>query len=483
MPKTKSAIKTNRAKAKVATPKAKKSSPSSTNSTGIRNYKSALNFIAAFTDYESMSKVNYNSTTFNLARMNRLMASLDNPHRKLKTIHIAGTKGKGSTATMISNMLHGSGYNIGLYTSPHVMDLRERVMVNNVWISESEFSKQMARIAPIARQMKGSTPTFFEIMTALAFMYFVEKKVDLAVIEAGLGGRLDSTNVIRPEVCAITSISYDHMAQLGNSLEKIAEEKAGIFKNGIPAVSAPQDPQVKKVLKKVAADCGALLKFAGDDLEFSFRFESSRITGPHTRVCLTTPNSRFEHLQVPLLGEHQAINCGLALSILDTLKTRGFQIDDQRAVEGLSKVKLPGRMEIINTKPRILVDGAHNAASIEALMRTIGQNINYDSMIVIFGCREGKDIEGMMKHIQLGADKVIFTRFESPLAVDPPTLVNLYSEQSGNMAQAAERLEEAMAIAQAAYSMDDLICITGSFYLVGEAKRKYTAGTYSSHLA
>ncbi|MBI4578385.1 MAG: hypothetical protein HY718_01690, partial [Planctomycetes bacterium] len=233
----------------------------------------------------------------------------------------------------------------------------------------------------------------------------------------------------------------------------------------------PQTEEVRKVLIEMANKAGAPLHFTGKDIEFSYRFESSRTGGPQTRVSLTVGNSRFEHLAVPLPGDHQAVNCGLALSIMALLKERGFVIDDQRAIEGLAKAKLPGRMEMIHESPRILVDGAHNAASVEALMRAIGQNIAYDSMVVIFGCRADKDIAGMLKHIQLGADKVIFTNATSPKAADPADLAAEYAEQCGKMAQVAETLEEALDIAERAVTREDLICITGSFYLVGKAKK------------
>jgi dihydrofolate synthase / folylpolyglutamate synthase len=437
----------------------------------IRTYRSALNFLNSVTDYEKQSRVGYNHTNFSLSRMNRLLKGLGDPHKKLRTVHIAGTKGKGSTATMLAHMLRGCGYSVGLYTSPHLVDIRERITINGRMIVESEMTKIMAKVAPVVRRLAKDTPTFFEIMTAAACLHFVDKKVDVAVMETGLGGRLDSTNVIKPDVCGITSISYDHTAQLGNTLGKIAEEKAGIFKSGVPVVSAPQPAEVKRVLKRVANKSGAQLRFAGDDIEFSYRFESSRAVGPHTRVCLTTTNSRFEHLHVPLLGEHQAINCGVALGLVDALKEKGFEIDDQKAIEGLSAVKLPGRMELISENPRILVDGAHNAASMGALMRAIGQNIPYDSMVVVFGCQADKDITGMLKRIQFGADKVIFVPTPSPRSVDPEILAASFAEVSGKMAQLATSVQEALEIAGNAVDRDDLICVTGSFYLVGEAKR------------
>jgi dihydrofolate synthase/folylpolyglutamate synthase len=284
---------------------------------------------------------------------------------------------------------------------------------------------------------------------------------------------LDSTNIIQPEVCGITSISYDHTELLGSTLPAIAREKAGIIKKGIPIVAYPQSPDVMAVLREVAAKQEAPFIIPGEDNEFSYRFESSRPVGPHTRLSLTTARSRFEHLHVPLPGEHQALNCSVALSMVDQLKARGMVIDDQKAVEGLAQVRMKGRMEMVCEKPRVLVDGAHNASSIEALMRAIGQTIPYDSMIVIFACQKDKDIAGMLRHIQLGADKIIFTTAGTARSADPLDLHQMFMERGSKMAQVAETLEQAIEIASSAITREDLICVTGSFYIAGVAERMY----------
>jgi len=443
----------------------------------IRTYKSALSFLFSNTNYETSRRLRYNEDTFNLTRMSNLLKKLGNPHKKLVSVHVAGTKGKGSTCPMLSQMLISNGYKVGLYTSPHVLDLRERICINGHMISEAAMTRTVRKIAPFVSSMSSDPPTFFEIMTALAFMHFVEEKVDLAIVETGLGGRLDSTNVLNPAVVGITSLSIDHTRQLGDSLSQIAKEKAGIFKQGVPAISVLQDAEAMKVLKKEASKAGASLRFAGKEIDFSYRFESSRTLGPHNRICLTTPTSRFEHVPVPVLGEHQAINCGLALSLLDTLKNCGFKIDDEQAAEGLAKTTLPGRMEMIHHDPRILVDAAHNAASIRALIQATGQHIPYDSMIVIFGCCEDKDIKGMLHELRYGADKVIFTRVNSPRSAMPSELAQIYTEDCGKMCQTAANLQEALRIAKPAITTGDLICITGSFYLVGEAKELFAQET------
>ena len=288
-----------------------------------------------------------------------------------------------------------------------------------------------------------------------------------------MGGRLDSTNVIEPKVVGITSLSIDHKQQLGETIDSIAKEKAGIFKRGVPAVTVQQEPEAMQVLKSQAAPIKAPLSVTGGDIDFSHRFETSREHGPHTRICLTTPTSRFEHLRVPLHGTHQAINCGLALAMLDKLKASGYEIDNEKATEGLHKVSLPGRMEMICDDPRIMIDAAHNAASIRALIHAIGQNIPYDSMVVIFGCNSDKDVEGMLRQLQYGADKVIFTRSNSGKAMSGEDLAAMYTEICGKMCQTAVSLGEALQLARSAVSREDLICITGSFYLIGEAKARF----------
>src|SRR3954469_1729577 len=437
-------------------------------------YTKALRFLETLTDYERLRIVRYNSQNFDLDRMRHLLKKLGNPQEHYKAVHIAGTKGKGSTCAMVANMLQANGHKVGLYTSPHLVDIRERIQVNGEMIPHADFSRLIRLVEPIVMRAK-PMPTFFDVMTAVAFKYFAEQKIDVAIAETGLGGRLDSTNVLKPEVTAITSISKDHMAQLGHTLPKIAEEKAGIFKPGVPALSVTQEPEVEAVLKRVSEKVGAPFDITGKSIEFSYRFEATRMLGPHNRICLTTPNSKFEHLAVPMMGEHQAINCGLALSIIDKLKTRGFTINDGKAMEGLAKTSMPGRMEMVSTMPRVLVDGAHNAASLDALMKAVGQHIPYDSMVVIFGCCQDKDVPGMLERITSGADKVIFTKVDSVRTANPDELAARYVELYGKMAQVAQTLEEALAIANRAVTREDLICITGSFYLVGEAKKYFAA--------
>ena len=449
---------------KIATVKTKKA---------FSRYKQALAYLLSKTDYEKQEKVRYNVTTFNLDRMKALLTLLGNPHTKTATVHIAGSKGKGSTATMLAKMLESNGYKVGLYTSPHLVHLHERIRVNSTMISDSEMLRLLNRAhAAIEKLSEKDPPTFFEIMTALAFIHFSDKKADIAIIETGMGGRLDSTNVITPEVIGITSLSIDHQQQLGNTIDSIAREKAGVFKKGVPVLTVEQEPSAMQVLRSEALAVESPLSVTGDDIDFSYRFETSREDGPHTRICLTTETSKFEHLRVPLHGRHQALNCGLALAMLDKLKSSGFEIDTEKATRGLNEVSLMGRMEMVYDNPRIMIDGAHNAASVRALIHAIGQNIPYDSMVIVFGCNSDKDVAGMLEQLQYGADKVIFTRSSSPKAVSPGDLADMYTEICNKMCQTSSSLGEALKIANSAVSREDLICITGSFYLIGQAKTR-----------
>ena len=440
----------------------------------ITNYATALKWLHAHANHERMRVVQYNNRTFSLERMRRLLTKLDNPDQEIRFVHVAGTKGKGSTCAMLSSVLRECGYTVGLFSSPHLIDLRERITIDGHMISHSDLIDIFKLIATAETTFGNTLPTFFEILTAAALRYFADQAVDIAILETGLGGRLDSTNVVTPLVCGITRISHDHMNVLGTDLVTIAKEKAGIFKKNVPAVSVSQEPNVGTALEEIADSTGTPLEYTGDQIDFSYRFEATRDLGPHTRVCITTPTSRWEHLPVPLRGEHQALNCGLALAMLDKLKDCGFTIRDEQVTSGLAATTLAGRMEKVWDKPQVLVDGAHNAASIQSLIKALGAYIAYDSLVLIFACGQDKDIDGMLKQVSLGADKVIFTQAKAnPRAMEPTDLVSRFTEISGKMTQSAPNLEEALQLAARAVSREDLIVVSGSFYLAGEAKKYF----------
>jgi dihydrofolate synthase/folylpolyglutamate synthase len=442
---------------------------------GITNYTTALRWLYDHTDFERMRIIPYNNRTFSLDRVRKLLNQLGNPHQSLKCVHVAGTKGKGSTCTLLANMLKSCGYTVGLYTSPHLTDLRERITIDGQMVSYGDLADLFKLIASAEGSFGDNPLTLFEILTAAALRYFADQAVDIAVLETGLGGRLDATNVVTPLACGLVQISMDHMNVLGNDLSSIAREKAGIFKKDIPAVSVQQEPAVARVFNEVAEQTGTPLQYLGREIDFSYRFEANRELGPHTRVCVTTPTSRWEHLPVPLRGEHQAHNCGLALALLDKLRGTGFVLPDDKVISGLASTVLPGRMEQVWNEPRVIIDGAHNGASVQALMRALGAHIQYDSLVLIFGCGQDKDINEMLKQVSLGADKVIFTRAKSnPRAMDPDDLLARFSDISGKMAQVAPTLEDALRLAHRAVGREDLIVVTGSFYLAGEAKKFFS---------
>lgn len=440
----------------------------------ISTFPNAIRYLYERVDYERMRAARYDPGAFKLDRMRKILAAMGNPHEQIRTVHVAGTVGKGSTVAMAASMLKSCGYTVGQYVSPHLVDVRERISINGQLIGKGDFTELM-QIAAEAAAKSGVDPTFFELVTAVGFKHFADQAVDIAVVEVGLGGRLDCTNVITPEVSVITTIDYDHTHILGRTLPLIAKEKAGIFKKGVPALTFEQAPEVEQVLRKVAADVGAPLQIINKDIEFSLRFGASADLGPHTRVCLLTKTSQFMHIPVPLPGEHQATNCGLALAVMDVLKGAGFNLEEVALHEGLAATKVPGRMELVWDRPRILVDGAHNPAAVGALMRCVGAHVPYDSMVCIFGCCEDKDISGMLDRVALGGDKILFTRAKgNARAADPDELQRRFAERSGKMSQVARTLPEALDLASRAVGRDDLICVTGSFYLVGETK-KYLA--------
>lgn len=437
--------------------------------------KEALRFLYSRINVEMIRPRKVEPQVWRLDRMHALMGALDDPHRAFKSVHVAGSKGKGSVCEMLAAALIGCGLTTGLYTSPHVIDIRERIRLNGEMVSERDFVRLVSEVALAADGIKRrhGAATYFELLTAAAYLHYAQQAVDVGVIEVGLGGRLDSTNVIIPEVTAITAIQLEHTQILGDSLDKIAREKAGILKPGVPALTIPQQkPIILETFKEVAAKVNAPLAVLGTDIEYTSRFEASNQLGPHMRISVTTPRSEFEHVPVPLKGEHQAANCGLVLAILDRLRERGLPIKERDAVNGLARTKTLGRLEQVFAQPRIFVDGAHNPESIQALIKSLGAHLRYDSLIVIFGCASDKDVPTMLQKLGAGADKVIFTKAEhNARAADPKDLLRRFGEHSQKMAQTAASVKDAINIAAKAAGRDDLIVVTGSFYVAGEAKR------------
>lgn len=439
----------------------------------VSDISTAASYLYDRVDLERVRPTRATRDAYKLDRMRAILKELDNPQDAVRMVHVAGTKGKGSTCEMIATALEACGYAVGLFTSPHLVDVRERIRLNRQPIAVEDFVALTKRVGKAAAKVEAELgeATFFELLTAMGFVYFADQAVDVAVIEVGLGGLLDCTNVITPEVCAVTTIGFDHMQILGDTLEEIATQKAGIFKPGVPAVVIQQDAKILKVFRDVAAARGSPLEVVGNDLDFSYRFEWQAGAGPTARVCLTTERSHYDHIPVPLKGEHQALNCGLALAVLDKLSERGFACPEAKVAKGLAETVLPGRFELAVNTPRVLLDGAHNPESMRALIKAIGAYIQYDSLVVVFGIAADKDIDTTLKALAAGADKVIFTQAgNNRRAAKPADLQRRYSELCGKMSQTTETFKDAFDLALRAVGRDDLICVTGSFYIVGEAK-------------
>ena len=454
----------------------KKASRSGTSGSGTartvipRTYSTVVRHLLERTNYERVRVVNYDEKTFKLDRMRKLLKRLGDPHLQVRAIHVAGTVGKGSTVSMLANMIQGCGFTVGTFTSPHLVEVTERICLNGESIDETAFTKLMREVIKEADKTDKNI-TYFELLTAAAMKHFADEAIDLAIIEVGLGGRLDSTNVITPEASVLTRIELDHVRILGSTIEEIAAEKAGIMKPGVPCFSVPQHPSVTNVLREKAEEVGCELHVVGDDIEFSSRFCVDDDLGPHNRICLITDTHQYMHLPVPLPGEHQADNCAVGLAAINHLKQTEPGLVDTSLYRGLSNTKVPGRMEMVWQQPRIIVDGAHNPVALNALMRGMGSHVPYDSMICIFGCCEDKDIDTMLESLALGGDKIIFTAAQDQArAVDPQELKQRFVAMRGKVCQTARNIKQALEIAASAASRDDLICVTGSFYLVGETK-------------
>jgi dihydrofolate synthase/folylpolyglutamate synthase len=461
-------------------------------------YKEALAYIYSFTDYEKKSAYRYAPEHFDLGRMERLTALLDNPQQRFKAIHIAGTKGKGSTAAMIASILRAAGYKTGLYTSPHLHTFRERIQLDGQLISEEAVADLIERLQPQIRQIEDLTT--FEIMTALAFLCFAEEGVDLAVLEVGMGGRLDATNIVTPLVAVITSLSYDHTPYLGSTLPLIAREKAGIIKDGAVVVSAPQSPEAMAVIEETCQERGALLLRVGE--QWTWQGEETNLEGQSFTVHLNNPGawsgdlrpsgarsgdlspsgrqvydflsreSRRHRYWMPLLGEHQLANATTAVAVAELLPGLGVHISEEAIAQGLRQVRWPGRLEVLSRAPFLVVDGAHNADSAHKLAAALRKYFQYERLFLIFGASLEKDVDGMLRELLPLAHRVIVTQAQHPraTAVQPlreELLARGYEPLSSN--SVAEALDCALRLAQER----DLICATGSLFVVAGVREAW----------
>ncbi|MEM9662242.1 MAG: folylpolyglutamate synthase/dihydrofolate synthase family protein [Planctomycetota bacterium] len=443
----------------------------------VSSFAQAVSVLERLPNLETQRPEHIGEDSFKLARMHALLERLDDPHRELTLVHVAGSKGKGSVCEMLAAALTGCGYAVGVHTSPHLVDVRERIRIGTDLVSESAFVTLLNRTLRAAASIEQTLgpASYFEIIAAMALSHFRDQAVDVGVIEVGLGGRLDATNVITPAVALIGAIQLEHTQILGTTPAAIAAEKAGIIKPGVPTITIPQDDETAlEVIERAAERAGSPLGVIGREIEFTQRFEADPELGPHMRIGITTDRTAFEHIAVPLPGEHQARNCALALAAIDVLVGRGIDAPEVRVAAGLADTGRRGRLETVWDQPRVIADGAHSPDSIASLVRTIGAHVRYDSMAVVFGCAADKDTDGMLAEIARGADKIIMTRSASnPRTADPAHLAERYEAISGKTAQIAESVKEAVNIAARAIGHNDLICVTGSFYIAGEAKKLF----------
>ena len=431
------------------------------------NYQAALEYILSFTDYERSPAALYSSANFDLRRMEELLERLGNPHLRARAVHVAGTKGKGSTAAMIASALGTAGYRTGLYTSPHLHTFRERINIAGKDIAEREFYTLVERLKPEVEAVNFGNAygqlTTFEILTAMAFTYFGEAKVDFQVLETGLGGRLDATNVVPAEVAVITSISLDHAEVLGDSLDKIAGEKAGIIKPGSVVVISPQQEEAEMMIAEVCGEKRARLVAVGRDV--TWQKIAADISGQSLRVRGLLDSY---DLAIPLLGEHQLENAATAVAALEALASCGVTIPAESIVGGLAEVRWPGRLEILSHEPLFLVDGAHNADSARRLKEAIKQYFDFQRLVLIIGVSSDKDIAGIAGELAPLSTVAIATRSRHPRALAPSLLLEellkhgAYTELTESVAAATRR---ALAIAEPR----DLICATGSLFIAAEA--------------
>ena len=427
------------------------------------DFPAAVDYILSFADYERMPR---SAVVFDLRRMERLLARMSNPQNAAKSVHIAGTKGKGSTAAMLASILKQSGYRTGLYTSPHLLSIRERIQVDGRQISEDEFARLAARVKPEVEAVNTSSDlgelTTYEILTALAFMYFQDRGVAYQVLETGLGGRLDATNVVQPEVCVITSISYDHMDVLGDTLAEIAREKAGIIKPGSIVVTAPQVPEAMDVLEDVCRQREVKLVKVGSDV--SWRQKS---LSPEKQSFQLRGLKGDYNIEVPLLGEHQLENAVAAITAAEALAGRGAVITAEAITSGIASVDWPGRLQVLRRKPWVIVDGAHNGDSVRRLVAALRQYFMFEKAVVIFGASSDKNIAAMAAELKTFPDRVIVTSSHHPRAVAVGQLVEEFSRES-IMPEASENVASAVEKALSLAGPADLICATGSLFLVAE---------------
>jgi dihydrofolate synthase/folylpolyglutamate synthase len=430
------------------------------------DYLATLDYLYSFVDYSLTRGLRNMPEHFDLERMRAFMEYLGHPERKYPIIHVAGTKGKGSVSALCASALQSAGYRVGLYTSPHLQDYAERIQINQTSISHIDLVNLVDELRPYLSP--GTRLTTFEITTALAFLYFARMGAPAAVVEVGLGGRLDATNVVVPVVSVITSISYDHTQVLGHTLAEIAGEKAGIVKEGIPVVVAPQSEEARATIEHIAAERSAPVVQVGRDVLYAGCQNS--LDGQSLSVW--RPGNPPVVLQIPLLGAHQLDNAATAYAALDVARQAELAVDTPAILEGFASVSWPGRFEVLRRAPPVVVDSAHNRDSAARLRQAVQTYFPAWPVILVFGASEDKDIEGMLAELAPLVSQVIFTRSYHPRAIEPEQLLD-WAEKLGLSATVIPAVEDAFTEALKLADSHKAVLVTGSLFIAAGARHTW----------
>jgi dihydrofolate synthase / folylpolyglutamate synthase len=434
-------------------------------------YDRALAFWHGRINFEQLAPL---PSDLKLDRMRALLRLLGDPQDRFRIIHVAGSKGKGSTSAMLAAVLGHAGYRTGLFTSPHLCRVEERIQVDNIPIGADELTVLLGDVERVEPALQRRHPglTFFEVATAVGFLHFARRRVDVAVVEVGLGGRFDSTNVCRPLLALITSISFDHVRQLGNRLASIAREKAGIVKPGRPVISGATAAEARPVIEEVCRERQAPLRQL--DVDFRFTCEPGQVTAAterRPRVRVTTRGRAWPAMEVGLLGEHQAANAAVAVAAVEELRSQGLRIADGAVARGLAEVVWPARLEVLGQRPLVVLDCAHNVASVQALVDTLRASFPPGRHLLVFAVSSDKDLPGILRVLAPHFAHVFLTRYTGHArAAAPELLSELLASEPSLPWTVCPTPAEAWSAAREAAGPDDLICVTGSVFLAGELR-------------
>ncbi|UZW15883.1 bifunctional folylpolyglutamate synthase/dihydrofolate synthase [Clostridium pasteurianum] len=428
------------------------------------NYRETMHYIKDTAKFGS---------NYGLSRTKKILEFLGNPEKKLKCIHIAGTNGKGSVTAMISKILVETGYSVGMYTSPFIEEFEERIQISGKNIPKNDLCKVVTELSTAVDkviEMGYEHPTEFEIITCAALLYFYKKEVDYAVIEVGLGGRLDSTNVITPLISVITSISYDHMNILGNTLTEIAHEKAGIIKDNIPVILYPQKEESEIVIEETCEKHNSkLIKVSRESVEFIDTFKSQEDLKYYQHIKVTTKDKIY-NIKLSLLGKYQLLNCSTAIHCIEELRAMGINIKDEHIERALEKVVWRGRLEVLSDYPLIVLDGAHNIDGIKNLSESIDSYFTYDNIVLILGILADKEVESMVKIITPKAKNIITVTPHSDRAEIAKDLCDIVKKFNSNC-ESFDDYRKAFIKAKKYCNNNDLLLISGSLYMIGDMRK------------